>query len=274
VTQADLDTVAERYGYRDAAVSVGEPFRQWVIENRFAGRAPGWDRVGAALVDDVTAFEHLKMRVLNGAQTTLCYLGVLAGHEHTFDDMTDPLLVHFVRRMLLEETLPTLAPVPGIDAETYVEQSLARLRNTAIRHRNHQIATDGSQKIVQRLLNPIAERLARGEAAELLSVAVAAWMVYLIRASRRFGAAWIADDPYAVRIAEIADRVGHDSRALASEILSIEAIFSRELASREPFRAAIIRGLDGLLAADPMAYVRAVSQTAVAGRLKSAAQTV
>lgn len=274
VTQADLDTVAQDFGYRDDAVSVGEPFRQWVIENRFAGRAPRWDAVGATLVDDVTAFEHLKMRVLNGAQTTLCYLGVLAGHEHTFDDMSDPLLVEFVRRMLLEETLPTLAPVPGMDPVAYVDQSLERLRNTAIRHRNHQIATDGSQKIVQRLLNPIAERLARGESAELLSVPVAAWMVYLIRASRRFGAAWAADDPYAARIGAIAERVGANSQALADEILSLDAIFSRELASRPAFRTAIVRGLDGLLADDPMAYVRDVSSSAVAGRLKYATQTV
>ena len=145
-SQADIDMVEQSFGYRDGAVVVGEPFRQWVIENRFAGRAPQWNLVGATLVDDVTAFEHLKMRVLNGAQSSLSYLGVLAGLEHTSDDIADPLLNTFIRRMLIEETLPTLQPVPGISAEHYVEQSLARLRNTAIRHRNHQIATDGSQK--------------------------------------------------------------------------------------------------------------------------------
>ena len=137
------------------------------------------------------------MRVLNGAQSSLSYLGVLAGLEHTFDDIADPLLQAFVRRMLIEESLPTLRPVPGVDAGRYVEQSLDRLRNTAIRHRNHQIATDGSQKIVQRLLNPIAERLRRGQGIELLSVPVAAWMVYLIRSSNRFGKSWTVSDPYA-----------------------------------------------------------------------------
>ena len=64
-SQADIDMVEQRFGYRDSAVVVGEPFRQWVIENRFAGRAPQWDLVGATFVDDVTPFEHLKMRVLN-----------------------------------------------------------------------------------------------------------------------------------------------------------------------------------------------------------------
>ena len=68
-SQADIDMVEQRFGYRDSAVVVGEPFRQWVIENRFAGRVPQWDLVGATLVDDVTPFEHLKMRVLNGAQS-------------------------------------------------------------------------------------------------------------------------------------------------------------------------------------------------------------
>ncbi|RVA17548.1 mannitol dehydrogenase family protein, partial [Mesorhizobium sp. M7D.F.Ca.US.004.03.1.1] len=66
VTQDDLDSVEQWFGYRDAAVAVGEPFRQWVIERKFAGRMPRWDLVGATFVDDVTPFEHLKMRVLNG----------------------------------------------------------------------------------------------------------------------------------------------------------------------------------------------------------------
>ena len=257
-SQANIDAVEQSFGYRDNAVVVGEPFRQWVIERRFASRVPEWNRVGATIVGDVTPFEHLKMRVLNGAQTGLCYLGVLAGHEHTFNDMADPVLETFIRRMLTEETAPTLLPVPGIVPERYVEQSLDRLRNTAIRHRNHQIATDGSQKIVQRLLDPILERLRRAEGVTLLSVAVSGWMVYLIRASQRFGRSWSADDPYAERIAGIADRVGHDTKALTAEILAIDTIFAPELAANVAFRAEIIRGLDGLLADDPMTYVRRV----------------
>lgn len=264
-TPADIKAVEDRFGYYDSAVVVGEPFRQWVIENRFAGRAPAWDLVGATLVDDVEPFEHLKMRVLNGAQTTLCYLGVLAGHEHTCDDMADPLLAAFVRRMLVEETLPTLQPVTGISPQAYVEQSLERLRNTAIRHRNHQIATDGSQKIVQRLLNPIRERLRRGEGIALLAVPVAAWMVYLIRASSRFGASWRVDDPLAGRIAAIAERVGNDPDLLTAEILAIDAVFGRDLAANAVFTTTIVDGLRGLLADDPLAHIRSICSMTAGG---------
>ncbi|WP_430709474.1 mannitol dehydrogenase family protein [Mesorhizobium captivum] len=271
-TETDIATVEQRFGYRDSAVVVGERFRQWVIENRSAGRVPRWDRVGAAFVDDVTPFEHLKMRVLNGAQTTLCYLGVLGGFEHSFEAIADPLLATFVRRMLMEETLPTLMPVPGISPAAYVEQSLARLTNTAIRHRNHQIATDGSQKIVQRLLNPIRDRLAKGKSIALLSVPVAGWMAYLVKASARFGRTWQVSDPFAEKIAALADRAGLDSKALADAILAIDAIFDPALAANATFRAHVIAGLDGLLSNDPMGFVRQVCAGPTDARLKQPAR--
>ncbi|TPL68626.1 mannitol dehydrogenase family protein [Mesorhizobium sp. B2-3-15] len=273
VTQDDLDSVERRFGYRDAAVAVGEPFRQWVIEKKFAGRMPRWDLAGATFVDDVTPFEHLKMRVLNGAQTTLATLGVLAGLEHTSDAIADPLLSVFVRRMLVEQTLPTLMPVAGMNPSAYVEQSLGRLKNTAIRHRNHQIATDGSQKIVQRLLNPIRDRLNLGASIGLLSVPVAGWMAYLILASARFGKRWPVSDPYAGKVAAIADETGHDARALASAILAIDTIFDPGLAADETFRQAVTSALGELLSGDPMAAVRHSLEQDEVARLKRSKQS-
>ena len=227
-----------------------------MIEDRFAARRPPWDLAGATFTADVTPYEHLKMRILNGAQTTLASLGVLAGHEFTFDAVADPLLLAFTERMLITESLPTLAPVPGMDPTAYVAQSLDRLRNTAIRHRCHQIATDGSQKIVQRLLNPAAERLARGQPLTHLPVAVAACLAYLLRAAPRFGAAWTADDPEAARIAALAERIGRDPRALTTAILAIDAIFPPALAGSAAFSAAVADALDGFLSPDPMAPLR------------------
>lgn len=259
-TPFDTETVERSFGYRDSAVVVGEPFRQWVIEQKFAGRFPRWDAVGAAFVDDVTPYEHIKMRVLNGAQTTLANLGVLAGHEYTFDAIGDPLLEAFVRRMLVEETVTTLAEVPGMPALLYVDQSLARLHNTAIRHRCHQIATDGSQKIVQRLLNPVRERARRGQASPMLGLSVAAWMAYLILASSRFGSRWKADDPLAGRIAAIADATGDNPTALVGEILRIESIFGSELASLPSFADSIASPLSHLLSSDPMSAVKRVME--------------
>ena len=254
----DRTYVAERYGYVDAAVVVGEPFRQWVIEDRFAGRTPPWALAGATFVDDVMPFELIKMRVLNAAQTSMSYLGLLAGHEHTCDDMTDPLLTGFVRRMLEEETLPMLPAVPGTDPQAYLDQSFRRLENTAIRHRNHQIATDGSRKIVQRILNSIRDRLDAGAPADRLTLIVAAWMTWLLSASPAFSARWVAEDPFAAEAATIAARIGRDPEALVAAFLSHEAIFDPALAARPDFRAPLARHLACLLSVDPIGYLRSV----------------
>ena len=81
--------------------------------------------VGATLVDDVDAVRAPQDARAQRARNRRFPISACSpGYEHTCDDMADPLLAAFVRRMLIEETLPTLAPVPGIPAERYVEQSL------------------------------------------------------------------------------------------------------------------------------------------------------
>lgn len=261
-TDDDTAAAAALTGRADAAVAVCEPFRQWVIEDRFAGRTPEWDLAGAAFVADVAPHERLKMRVLNAAQSTLAYLGLFAGHAHTFEAVRDPLLLAFVRRMLARESLTALAPAPGVDTAGYVETSLGRLRNAAIRHRCQQIATDGSRKLPQRLVGPAADRLRRGEASPFLAAAVAGWMGWLVRASARFGRAWPADDPEAARVATIADRIGRDPPALVAAILAIESVFAPEVAAHEGFRADVAAALDGLLSDAPTAFLRRLVDSA------------
>ena len=45
-TEADREAAARLTGLEDRAVAVTEPFRQWVIEDRFAGPRPAWERAG------------------------------------------------------------------------------------------------------------------------------------------------------------------------------------------------------------------------------------
>ncbi|WP_447411741.1 mannitol dehydrogenase family protein, partial [Clostridium perfringens] len=77
----DLAATASAIGLRDEGAVVTEPFRQWVIEDRFAGARPRWEAGGAQFVDDVAPFEAAKLRMLNGAHSALAYLGLLAGHS-------------------------------------------------------------------------------------------------------------------------------------------------------------------------------------------------
>jgi fructuronate reductase len=249
----DIETVSEALGARDPGVVVGEPFRQWVIEDKFAGERPPLDLAGATFVVDAKPYEQIKMRVLNAAQSTLAHQGALVGHEFTYQAAADPVLATLTRRMLERETSTTLPELAGMEAAPYIDQSMARIRNTAIRHRCHQIGTDGSQKIVHRLVDPLRERLAGGQPAGLLILAVASWIAYGLSGARRFGARWTPSDPYAESVIAIGEK-NSDWTELAKAALSIAPVFGSDRA-RPQVVEPVARHLRGLLGGDARAYL-------------------
>jgi fructuronate reductase len=250
----DIEDVSIGLGARDPATVVGEPFRQWVIEDKFAGERPPLDLAGATFVADAKPYEQIKMRVLNAAQSTLAHQGALVGREFTYQAAADPVLAALTRRMLERETSTTLPKLAGMEVASYIDQSMARIRNTAARHRCHQIGTDGSQKIVQRLVDPLRERLAAGQPAGLLTLAVASWIAYGLSGARRFGARWTPSDPYAETVIAIGER-NSDWSELTKSVLSIAPIFGTDMA-RPELVAAIARRLRGLLGGDARGYLR------------------
>jgi fructuronate reductase len=231
----DIDRVAALTGKHDAAPVLHEPFRQWVVEDDFvAGARPDLGAAGVQLVADVTPFEHMKLRMLNGTHSALAYLGYLAGHQTVADTVADPVFAAFVRHLWTAEIIPALDPPPGVDLPAYAAQLMDRYANPAIRHRTWQIAMDGSQKLPQRILGTLATNLAAGRASRGLILAIAGWMT-CVRGHDLSGAPIDVRDPMAATLhaaANAPDPVG--------ALLSLRAIFPRGLAAgiEGPVRAA------------------------------------
>ena len=245
-TDADRGAIEAR-GYRDSWPVVGEPFTQWVIEDRFASGRPRWEEAGAQIVADVHPFELAKLRLLNGAHSTLAYLGTLAGLETVADAMAEPALAGFLRRLWDEDLAPTLHPVPGLDIPRYLAALEARFRNPTIRHRLLQIAMDGSQKLPPRLLMPALDRLRQGAAPRRIALVVAGWMHFLLGENDR-GQSHEISDPLAPRLAAIAAAHGRNAEALVSSLLGLPEIFDPALAQAPAFRADVLAALRSLLA--------------------------
>ena len=223
----DLARVAALTGYQDAAPVLHEPFRQWVVEDDFVGGArPDLATVGVQMVPDVTAFEHMKLRMLNGTHSSLAYLGYLAGHETIADCMADPVFDRFVHRLWTEEIIPALTAPPGTDLPAYAAQLHARYANPAIRHRTWQIAMDGSQKLPQRILGTLAANLAAGRPSPGLMLAVAAWMIY-VRGTDLAGAPIEVKDPLAAPL-----RAAATSAGPVEALLALREVFPVDLAAR------------------------------------------
>lgn len=199
-TEADIATVAALTGRLDLAPVMHEPFRQWVIEDDFVdGTRPGLATVGAQLVGDVTPFEKMKLRCLNGTHSTLAYLGYLAGHATICEAASDPAFAALCTHLWQAEIIPTLSPPEGTDLAAYARTLLERYRNPAIRHATWQIAMDGSQKLPQRILGTIADNLAAGRPCPGLALAVVGWMKYA-SGTDEAGAAIDVRDPLAGRL--------------------------------------------------------------------------
>ena len=257
-TPADMETCAARLGMLDQAAVVGEPFRQWVIEDRFAGAKPPWHLAGAQLVANVEPYERIKMRVLNATQSTLSHLGPFLGHSFSCEAAADPTLSELVRRMLVEEIAQTLPELPDMAVTPYIRTTFERVANKAIRHRCHQIGADGSQKIVQRLVNPLRELSQRGRPAPKLTLAVAAWIAYVLAGASVFGARWTPSDPFARQIVSLGEGCQGDLRTLAEKIVGITAIFG-EVPPAADLPAAVARHLAGLFSDNPRAYLASVN---------------
>ena len=177
-TQATVDDLRAQ-GIDDPWPVVTEPFTQWVLEDRFTSGRPAWGDVGVELVDDVTAHEAAKLRILNAGHSALAYLGLLAGHTWIDESATDPVLVRFVRELWSREVLPTLVSPPGWDLAAYSEATLARFANSAITYAAAKVAGDGSQKLPVRLIPTIRDRLSAGQPVDLSAIVVAAWVAAL-----------------------------------------------------------------------------------------------
>ncbi len=237
-TERDIAEAALILGVRDAAPVVCEPYFQWVMEDRFAGGRPAWEHAGVQFADDVGPFETMKLRFLNGSHSTLAYLGYLAGHEYIWQACSDPQLGALVERLMAEEIAPTVPPPPGIDLGAYRSLLLQRFRNPVLPHRTQQIAMDGSQKLPQRLLNTVRERLAGEGSITHLALAIAGWIRYA-SGTDEHGNAISVSDPLAPQFREITAAANGDAVRLAAGFLDLAPVFGTELGKHMRFRAAV-----------------------------------
>jgi fructuronate reductase len=178
-TDADRAEIEVLLGMRDAAAVVTEPFSQWVIEDKFAGSRPAWEKHGAQITSDVHAYETAKLRMLNGAHSALAYLGLKRGHEFVHQAIADPELAPLIDRLMRDEAATSLTPAPGQDLNAYADALIARFANPALNHRLIQIAMDGSQKIPQRWLKTLAFHQKQGQQCPAILASIAAWLCHI-----------------------------------------------------------------------------------------------
>ena len=256
-TDADRALIADALGCADTWPVMSEPFTQWVIEDTFANGRPHWSLMGAEFVADAKPYETMKLRLLNGAHSAIAYLGYLAGFETVADAMAEPVLAGFVEAFMRKEASPTLMMPQGADLDAYIAALLQRFRNPALNHRTWQIAMDGSQKLPQRWLGTIRDRLARGLQIDRLALGIAAWIRYVGGTDER-GKPIDVRDPMRETFAKLAS-AGTAGSDYVSAVLALPSIFGADLPLDQRFTTAVSDAYRNLATHGAVGAMRALS---------------
>jgi fructuronate reductase len=231
------DRVAERLGTVDRWPVQREAFTQWVIEDCMRGPQPDWAAIGVTITSDVAGFERAKLRLLNGAHSSLAYLGSLAGYATVAEAMRDPQLASFVRSLMSEDIAPSVVAPRGLDVAEYIESVLRRFRNPALRHLLSQIAWDGSQKLPFRIVGTVQDAIESNRPLGRLCMPIAAWFHFIRRKAQQGER---VTDPLAEQLFRIGTactgEAAHDVRAF----LTLDRVFPAALVTNAGFVATLI----------------------------------
>ena len=175
-------------GYKDSLMVVGEPFGIWVIghprykevEEKFP-----LHRAGQPLIftDDYRPYRERKVRILNGAHTSITPVAFLAGKDIISDAMADKSIRAFIEKEIYTEIVPVV-PIPVTDAE--VSEFIERFENPFIRHELLSVLLNSVSKWRARILQSVKDSFAKtGELPPCLTFSLAALAACYRRGTER-----------------------------------------------------------------------------------------
>lgn len=186
--------LVQAHGIDDQAPVTHEPFRHWVIEDRFCAGRPEWERVGATITDNVHRFEAMKLRILNGGHQVIANIGDLLGIDIISDAAAHPLISALLHKVETEEILPQVEPVPGFTPEAYLNLIEERFANPRIVDTTRRVAFDGSSRHPGFLFASIRDRIAKSASVNGLALVEALWARYCF-GTREDGSVIEPNDP-------------------------------------------------------------------------------
>lgn len=226
----DIIRLNTKNGTNDEAPVYCEDFIQWVIEDNFIAGRPAWEKVGAEFTDDVTAYENMKLSLLNASHQLLSYPSFLSGYRKVDDAMHDERIAKFVRTFMDVDITPYV-PAPGnTDLNLYKQTLIERFGNRSVSDQIARLCFDGISKfpvyVMPNLINMIRDH------ADLTRVAylIATYRHYLKYKTDDKGASFEIADPWLTT--EDETLIGSDN---PMDFLALSAFRSTDLKAADAF---------------------------------------
>ena len=151
-------------GYEDNMANTSEFFHLWVIETDY-DLASEINFAAADLnviitPDKLEMYRTRKVRILNGAHTSLVPYALLEGKDTVKSCIDDPVMYEHIRKCVFDEIIPTL-DLPKDELVSYANSVLERFGNPYIKHYLSAIALNSVSKFKVRVLPSILEYIKR-----------------------------------------------------------------------------------------------------------------
>lgn len=179
VSAAVIEKLNKASGLDDDLPLVAEDFHQWVLEDNFADGRPPLEKAGVQFVDDVTDYEHVKIRMLNASHIMLSFPALLIGYENIDQALADADLRRNVEAFLNKDVIPTLHAPPGVTLEGYRDSVISRFSNPAMADQILRIASDGSSKVQVFWTETVRQALERKTDISRIAFGIAAYLEML-----------------------------------------------------------------------------------------------
>ena len=230
----------DEFGIEDNWPVFCEDFKQWVLEDNFPAGRPALEKVGVQFVEDVSPFELMKIRILNGGHAVIAYPSGLLDVHFVHEGMEHPLVKAFLDKIETEEIIPTVPPVPDTNIDDYYKLIVRRFSNPKIGDTITRLCLDGSNRQPKFIVPVIKDRLAAGKGVTGLALESALWCRYCFGVSDS-GQVIPPNDPNWDRLQAVAKAAKDNPDAW----LAMEDIYG-DIAKSAIFREAFAKALNAL----------------------------
>lgn len=250
----DIDEIRKAVGFEDNLVVTAEPFHLWVIEGPDSVRdlLPA-EKAGldVLFVKDQAPYRTRKVRILNGAHTSIVPVAYLHGLRTVRDSVEDPFSGVFLKEAIHEEIIPTL-DLPEKELSQFANSVIERFRNPFIRHELKSIALNSISKYKVRVLPSLLEYVDRfGTLPERLVFSLAC-LIQFYRGEWHGETLPVNDDDDILRFFQNSWSTA-DVRKVAMQALSNTTLWDRDLTSVPGLPDAITSHLEMLRRPDVVA---------------------
>lgn len=250
----EVASICEELGYEDNVIDTGEVFGFWVIEGPESLKEElPFEKAGlpVLITDDHKPYKQRKVRILNGAHTSMVLGAYLAGQDIVRDCMKDDVIREFMNRTIYEEIIPTLT-LPKQELMDFAKAVTDRFNNPFIDHALLAISLNSTSKWKARVLPSFKGYVEKyGKLPECITASLAFYIAFYkgVRLDENGFAGVRGDEEYAIKddkdILEFYDaHKEDDAKTIAKAVLSNQGFWGEDLTKYEGLVEAVSADLE------------------------------